>query len=249
MPSEFSPHTTPTTTTDEQTSHVSEDIRDQDFTLEVDQDDASSGTTTQVPRGQQMIAIERAIYQEQARQSSCLSGSADNQAQEGILPEGSGVHDEERQELRERIRRNNDDWIEHEHQWMEHWRPITERARREERSLIQGRMRHRRISAIVETRRAWEALARREEYLRSVISAHYRMLGRVDILDRNWMSHRQMQDYSAEEIDSIRRNIWEMIDRDTGEIDLIMSWERFNDVVQNYDYRVTEGEDEVAEGE
>jgi hypothetical protein len=123
---------------------------------------------------------------------------------------------------------------------------MEDRVRREERDLLRNRTRVRRVSATVEARRAWNALSRREEYLRALIACHHRMLGRTDILYDHWMRGMDENGMSQEEIREVRVRIQQMIDRDTGEADILMSWERFNDVLQTYDYHVTESEEDAG---
>jgi hypothetical protein len=119
-------------------------------------------------------------------------------------------------------------------------------VRADERERIRAKVRGQRALAIEEARRAWTALARREDYLRSVISTHYRMLGRSDIMYDPWMRGRESTGMTQREIGDIRNNIQSMIDRDVGECDVLMSWERFNHVLQSYDYQLVE---EDGEGE
>jgi hypothetical protein len=132
-----------------------------------------------------------------------------------------------------------DQWLTEE-QWLERWLPLQERARREELELARTRLRGRRVSATVEARRSWNALATREEFLRGHIAMLYRMLGRTDIMSERWMRYRDGTPMSQADIEDARERLRYMIDRDTTEADMLMSWERFNDVIQTYDYQVIE---------
>jgi hypothetical protein len=116
-----------------------------------------------------------------------------------------------------------------------------EAIRADERQRFITRFNARRTEAIEEARRAWTALARREDVLRSTVSTHYRMLGRTDILYDPWREGRDSTPaLSQAELRDMRASIEEMIYRQVSECDILMSWERFNEVIQCYDYVITQ---------
>jgi hypothetical protein len=126
-------------------------------------------------------------------------------------------------------------------EWEDESRRIERAIREDERSRIAARFNTRRVEAIEEARRAWTALARREEVLRSLVGTHYRILGRTDILYDQWRQGRESTPpLSQRELQDIRQNIEETIFRQVGECDVLMSWERFNEVIQTYDYVITQ---------
>jgi hypothetical protein len=117
------------------------------------------------------------------------------------------------------------------------------RIRQDEREAVYGRFISRRTAAIEEARRAWTALARREGVLRSTVATHNRMLGRTDILYDPWRDGRETTPaFSQAELRDIRTNVQGMIYQQDVECDRLMSWERFQQVLQCYDYSLTQGE-------
>jgi hypothetical protein len=139
---------------------------------------------------QEIADIEaRQILRRSALRQSAMEGSS--------AVDGSTRQDPQVQRRIETLDSNQAAWVLTEEQWLHRWQPIQERLRREERELIRGRVRTRRASATVEARRAWDALSRREEYLRSVISTHYRMLGRTDILDERQPADERTREHKA----------------------------------------------------
>jgi hypothetical protein len=116
-----------------------------------------------------------------------------------------------------------------------------EAIRQDERSRIIDMLRNRKQEAIEEARRAWTALARREGVLRSAVATHNRMLGRTDILYDPWRLGRESTPaFSQAELRDIRTNVQGMIYQQDNECDVLMSWARFNDVIQCYDYVITQ---------
>jgi hypothetical protein len=124
----------------------------------------------------------------------------------------------------------------------------TERAtfeqaiRQDERRRVMTRLQNRRTEAIEEARRAWTALARREDVLRGLIATHYRILGRSDIMYDPWREGRDSTPpLSQAELRDMRARIEDTILRQVLECDRLMSWEHFNEVIQCYDYTITQG--------
>jgi hypothetical protein len=120
---------------------------------------------------------------------------------------------------------------------------MEQEIREDERQRVYSRLLSRRTAAIEEARRAWTALAGREDVLRGLIATHYRILGRTDIMYDPWRQGRDSTPpLSQPELRDMRAGIEETILRQVLECDRLMSWERFNEVLQCYDYTLTQGE-------